>query len=100
MRLSGRLSRRLHTVGRPATGKHAQRRLMTVAQTLISGRPRSPLAPGEYVRETTVVRRSRGGYGPCASTTMGRDKGEKEYAVRLGLRGKLGVAVFIYLGLL
>ena len=31
---------------------------------------------------------------------MGRDKGEKEYAVRLGLRGKLGVGVFIYLGLL
>jgi signal transduction histidine kinase/FixJ family two-component response regulator len=31
---------------------------------------------------------------------MGRDKGEKEHAMRLGLRGKLGVAVFIYLGLL
>src|SRR5438067_13508246 len=31
---------------------------------------------------------------------MGRDKGEKEHALRLGLRGKLGVAVFIYLGLL
>src|SRR5947209_5766625 len=31
---------------------------------------------------------------------MGCGKGEEKHGVRLGLRGKLGVAVFIYLGLL
>src|SRR5438309_3127599 len=101
MRSSGRLSRRLHTVGRAAMGRHAQRRLMPGAQALISGRPRRPVAQGEVRTGNYSCKNSvEPAMVRALADTMGCDKGEKEHAMRLGLRGKLGVAVFIYLGLL
>jgi signal transduction histidine kinase/DNA-binding response OmpR family regulator len=62
--------------------------------------PANPLAGGHYVRETTI------GKSPSSrlwsvryQKTIRTGKGERN-RVRLGLRGKLGVAVSIYLGLL